>query len=154
MLFYRLKNNVDRWYNRCGQSVASRWADRHLRKNYASVRVVRLSWYGREFRRHINYHYNNKWVTCRYYRLYIYMKLKKNMNIGMVWFFEYRSSLFFTISYMYILLKKWDVAHFIILIYRMSAKMGTLYNSVTYITQYPIHILEFCRREIDDPAIV
>jgi len=29
----------------------------------------------------------------------------------------------------------------------------TLYNSVTYITQYSIHILEFCLREIDDPTV-
>lgn len=29
-------------------------------------------------------------------------------------------------------------------------KLVTLYNSVIYITQYLVHILEFCRREIND----
>jgi len=32
-------------------------------------------------------------------------------------------------------------------------KLCTFNNSFAHVTQYPIHILEFCLREIDDPIV-
>lgn len=46
-----------------------------------------------------------------------------------------------------------DVYKYVYIIHHVGENfvVCTLYNSVTYIIQYPIHILKFCLRDIDDP---
>lgn len=60
MLFEGFENNVDGRYDRSGQSLVSRRTDRCVWENYASIRAVRLSRYGRELRRHITCYHDNK----------------------------------------------------------------------------------------------